>query len=116
MIQELLYNQIYARYINIRQASREIGVGHTTVIRILNGAEIDLDTLKKIAAWLGVEASTLLDAGQNDLASKILVFIKRNPELARELNVALDWLADGKMKTETLQDVLTYIAYRMKVN
>ena len=46
----------------VRAAAGEIGISPATLSRIENGRVPDLDTLKKVCAWLGVDPAAYLGA------------------------------------------------------
>ena len=47
------------RNLSERQLAQEIDVAHTTVGRVLRGQPVDIVTIQKIAAWMGVETASL---------------------------------------------------------
>src|SRR5258708_29194798 len=64
----------------IRAAAGEIGISPATLSRIENGRVPDLDTLKKVCTWLGVDPAAYLgvpmESHANDAASVQVVFKK----------------------------------------
>lgn len=109
-IQAVLQQTIAEKRLSAREAARQLGVAHTTVLRILKGEPADVDTIEKVAKWTGVSLSTLLDSkDSDDLASKIAAIIEREPDLAKALDEAMSRILAGKMKPEVLADLVSYI-------
>jgi transcriptional regulator with XRE-family HTH domain len=116
MLRTLLLNKIRESGISERQAGREIGIAHTTVGRLLNGDQCDYPTMKKISVWLNVTISTLLDGDSGtSLASKIALLVEIEPALAKVLNEAMDKVLREEVKPEILQDLISYMSYRLNI-
>ncbi len=63
----------------VRAAAGEIGISPATLSRIENGRVPDLDTLKKVCTWLGVDPGEYLGVSaepQTETASVQVVFKK----------------------------------------
>jgi transcriptional regulator with XRE-family HTH domain len=48
----------------VREVAREIGIGHTTLLRVERGQLPDLENYQKICNWLGVDVSTVTGISQ----------------------------------------------------
>lgn len=116
MLQRLLDERIREKNISIREASRQIGVSHTTLIRIIGGEQCDIPTIAKITNWLGVSMSLVLGQADDNLATTIAAFAASEPRLAMVLDKAMQRVLQRRMKPETLRDLLAYIAYRIGDN
>jgi len=118
LLPELVQDKMRKEGLSIREAGRQIGIAHTTVIRILNGETLDLKTLIDVCEWLGVSPSSILDSqilGRSYLSAKIAVVVERNPEFAKVFEEAMDRLAQGKIDLATVADFVAYAAYRLKI-
>jgi transcriptional regulator with XRE-family HTH domain len=116
MLAQVLQDAINSRAISERQAGREIGVAHTTVMRLLSGEKPSHTTLGKVAKWLGTseEAFALIEReGDEGLAAKMLVLLQRNPRLAKALGNAADMYIEGAIPDNTLDDILNYVDFRL---
>ena len=115
MLETLLINKIRDDDLSIRQAGKQIGIAHTTVIRLMEGGNCDQTTLVKVATWLNVEPSTLLDSeGKSDLANKIAVLLEQQPKLADLLGEVLDRVVRDEIKPEAFTEIISYITFRLQ--
>src|SRR5207249_7254287 len=76
----------------IRAAAGEIGISPATLSRIENGRVPDLDTLKKICAWLGVDPSAYLGVSaepQSASTAGVQVVFKKDRAVTPETSRAL---------------------------
>jgi transcriptional regulator with XRE-family HTH domain len=101
-----------------RQLAVEIDVAHTTVGRVLRGETVDLQTLTKIANWLGIKPSSLLDAegiGADALAAELAALIETEPRLAEVFKEALSRVRKGNLDPGVVRDLIAYAAYRFNL-
>jgi transcriptional regulator with XRE-family HTH domain len=100
-------------------SAREVGiildVSHTTVLRALRGDAIDLQTLLKIAEWLNIRPSALLDSFQDeDVDARIEVLVNTFPELREVLEKAVEAIEAGRADPAIIKDIASYAEYRIK--
>lgn len=119
-IARLLEERMGERGLSLRKAGREIGVAHTTLARILNGEPYDVPTAEKIADWLGMPLSTLLDTGgasedRETLAAKIAAVLETEPRLARVFGDAMERVLNGEMSNEAFRDLAAYAAFKLQL-
>jgi transcriptional regulator with XRE-family HTH domain len=117
MLQTLLQNQLNARNLSSHGAAEEIGCSHTTILRAMRGERIDIDTLIKIANWLHVRPSELLnsmDATDTSLADAIAVLLSHSPELEAELKDAAARVRAGVLDQAVLTDIVSYALYKLR--
>ncbi len=113
MLPVLLKNRIRAKEISERQAAREIGVAPTTVSRILAGESVDIDTLVKVCAWIGVSPSIILDTYvSDDYQAQIVALLGAYPELSEILLSVIEKMKAGKIEPSFIKDIVAYIAFR----
>ena len=116
MLQQVLRDAVADRGISARQAAREIGVAHTTVIRILEGHNPSHKSLQKVAEWLGTpaEAFALVNReGDDGVAAQLLVFLKRNPEVGKAFRDVMDAFNNGSIEDDDVNEILKFIHYRL---
>lgn len=115
MLQNLLEDDMKKKGYSLREVSREIGVSHSTVARILAGEPVRIDILKKFAEYLRVDPSILLDGyKKDDLAEQISALLKLEPGLVEVFGQAMEGVMNGTYAREDIKDVLAYATYRLK--
>jgi len=113
MLQALVKNKMADLGMTANAVSKEIGVAHTTILRLLKGDQVDLSTIEKIANWLGVSMSTVLDVDQNDdLPKKIALLIEREPKLKKLFEDAVQSVENGEISPDDFTDILGYASYK----
>jgi len=118
MLEKMLGDEIKKRGISIRQASREIGVAHTTLTRLMEGEQADFDTLEKISTWMKVPISAVVDSTGKPgsaLASKIEMIIAKEPLLAGTFQASIEAYEKGEFTESDIQDIVAYAAYRLNI-
>jgi transcriptional regulator with XRE-family HTH domain len=114
----LLKDGLRSRGQSTRSAARQMGVAHTTLIRIQDGKPADVNTLIKICAWLGVSPASVLNAdgmGTDVLAAQIATVLESDPKLAAVFSEAMARIISGEMQPDTLRDLAAYAAYRLGI-
>ena len=104
------------RGLSSHAAADEIGTSHTTILRALRGDRVDVDTLVKIANWLHVRPSELLNSmsdAPNTLADQIAVLLSHSPELESELRDAAERVKGGELDPAVLRDIVSYALYKL---
>jgi transcriptional regulator with XRE-family HTH domain len=119
-IARLLEERMKERGLSLRKAGREIGLAHTTLVRILRGEPYDVSSGEKIADWLGVPLSTLLDTrgaseDTDTLAAKIAAVLETEPRLARVFGDAMERVLNGEMSNEAFRDLAAYAAFKLQL-
>ena len=116
ILQKLLKEHIDKDHLSMRAAAKQIGVAHTTLIRIVNGEACDMPTLQKLADWLEVSPSSLLDTIESDDITKVVAsIISADPILAEAFILAGQHVIDGEMTPEELREIAIYAAWRFSV-
>ncbi len=114
MLAKLLGNRVRERGISVREASRQIGVAHTTIIRIMNGKPADIDTLEAVCKWMGVKVSDVLEVNTTgSVASKIALLVERIPALGTTLTQAVAAVEAGDISDEDLREIVQYAMYKI---
>jgi len=76
----------------VRAAAGEIGISPATLSRIENGRVPDLETLKKVCAWLGVDPATYFGASakpQTTSAPDVQVVFRKDRVVSPKTSQAL---------------------------
>ncbi len=75
----------------IRAAAGEIGISPATLSRIENGRVPDLDTLRKVCRWLGVDPAEYLGASETrqTSVSGLQVVFKKDRAISQNTSKAL---------------------------
>ena len=76
----------------VRAAAGEIGISAATLSRIENGRIPDLDTLKKVCAWLGIDPATYLGGStktQTTRTAGVQVVFKKDRAISSKTSQAL---------------------------
>ena len=116
-LQKLVKEELDKRHLSYRAAAREIGIAHTTLIRIVDGYQADVPTVQKIAAWLNVSPSSLVDTleaadSDEEIVRAIATVISSEPELAEVFIEAGKRYNAGTMDLEEVRELARYAAYR----
>jgi transcriptional regulator with XRE-family HTH domain len=115
MIKELLDAKVRERGLSYRTAAAEIGVSHSTVMRVLKGGPADVPTLLKICKWLNVEPAMILNSEENASAQAVFSSIaEATPGLMDVLQGATEDFKEGLLTAEDLEEITSFIAFRLK--
>lgn len=92
----------------IRSVAEEIGISAATLSRIERGYTADVDTLKKVCDWLGVELSTILGGESVQVPSKsgssiAMVHFRKDQSIAPKTAQALAQLILAAQNQMTAQ-------------
>jgi hypothetical protein len=78
--------------------------------------DFDLATAQKIADWLGVTPTSIIDAegvGKDALAAQIAAVLEMEPKLAEVFGEAMQRVLDGRMDLRIFKELAAYAAYRI---
>lgn len=114
MLQTLLQREMAARNLSSHTAAEEIGTSHTTILRALRGDRVDVDTIIKIANWLKIRPSELLNSmSDTSLADQIAVLLSHSSDLEKELKDAAERVQSGALDPAVLKDIVSYALYKL---
>ena len=120
MLSTLMQQEMQARGLSSHAAAAEIGTSHTTILRAMKGERIDVDTLIKIANWLHIPPSELLnsmvDGAELSTATELAVLLSRSPELEAELKDALERVKAGALDPSAIRDIISFAAYKISTS
>jgi lambda repressor-like predicted transcriptional regulator len=118
MLPKILHDDIKSKGISVREASRQIGVAHTTVVRALKGKPLDLPTIELISKWIGINPNDVLDISKpqpRTAADKLAVLLSHNPGLSIAFGHVLDLYENNQIDERMLTDILAYITFRLSL-
>ncbi len=117
MLMKVLELELKRRDLSYRDAAKEIGVTHTTIMRILHGDKANRDTLIKLSEWTGMSVSELLEMenAEGDVAIMHLLagLVQREPKLKAAFEEAYQSLMNGEIDARDLSDIAAYIAFKL---
>jgi transcriptional regulator with XRE-family HTH domain len=116
MLQNVLKGIMDEQNLSARDVGSILQVSHTTVLRALRGEQIDLDTLIKIAQWLNIRPSALLDTlgDEANVDDKISMLVQAYPELREVLEKAAEAVEDGLADPGIIKDIVSYAEFRIQ--
>ncbi len=117
MISQIVQDRITKERLSYRQAAKEIGVAHTTLVRIIEGRQIDLPTSQKLADWLGVSIASLIPTIQKQQEGLEIfdILLQMNPNLKETLEELLFRMPFSTLDPEDLNDILEYVIFKLVV-
>ena len=97
------------------KVAQEIGVSHTTILRALHGEAIDVNTIIKIANFLKVRPSELLNSMSTNatLPDQLAVLLSHSRELESELKDAVKRVQAGELDPAVVSDIVSYALYKL---
>jgi transcriptional regulator with XRE-family HTH domain len=117
MLQTLLQKAMAEKNLSSHTAAEAIGVSHTTILRALRGDRIDVDTIIKIANWMGVRPSELLNSmSDTSLADTIAVILSHSQEMEQALKDAAERVRAGQLDPHVLEDMVSFALYRINTS
>lgn len=114
MLKDLVYERIGTRRLSVREASREIGIAHTTLNRFLGGDEMDLKTVEAMAKWMGMTLATALGVVREEgtLSDQVTALIESEPKLAKLFAEAAEDMKKGELSADDFREVIEYAVYK----
>ena len=115
MLEIMLKQVMREKGLSSRKAAAAIGVAHATVLRVLKGEAVDIETLVKFANFLEVRPSELLNSMTTDatLPEQLAALLSHSPELEATLKDAVERVRAGEIKPATITDIVSYALYKL---
>ena len=116
MLSNLITTKMTEDKLSLRGAAKLVGISHATLKRAIDGEQLDLATMSKISTWLDVMLSEIVDLeGKNSsAANKIAMLIDRHPKLRDAFADALEQYEAGEIDASLIDEMIAYIAFRLK--
>jgi len=102
--------------LSLRNAGKAAGVAHTTIVRVLNGKEVDLSTVEKISRWVGIPVSKAIDLknAEGGIHGEITTLIGLHPEFGEVLSALAKEIMVGGLSSQILIEVTGFMSYRLQ--
>ena len=115
MLKVILQKPMEEKGLSSHSAAEAIGVSHTTILRALRGDAVDVDTIIKIARYLKLRPSDLLDVmgDGSSLPEQISILLSSSRELEKEIGEAVERVKAGKLDVAVLRDIISYALFKM---
>lgn len=119
MLKRVLEERMRSGGLSARAVARETGLSHTTIIRILEGKNVDLDVITTICNWLGISVNNVLASDQNldersTLVADIAAVVEQEPGLAEVFKDAVEEIKNGTMEPNDLRDIISYAKFKIQ--
>jgi transcriptional regulator with XRE-family HTH domain len=119
MLPVILKKELINRRLSIREAARQMGIAHTTLIRILQDEAVDLSTLDRVGAWMQSPVSAIIDCrrrGFPNVLNALSLCLSQNPKLEKALYEMVAKVEDGLIDSGIIEDVMAYITFRVSIS
>jgi transcriptional regulator with XRE-family HTH domain len=115
MLKIMLERAMRDQGLSSHKVAEAIGVSHTTILRALRSDTVDLNTIFKIANFLNVRPSELLDSMATDttLPDQLAVLLSHSRELENELKDAVERTQAGELDPAVIRDIVSYALYKL---
>ena len=115
MLQIILEKAMKEKGLSSHKAAEAIGVSHTTILRALRGDAVDVDTIIKIANFLNIRPSELLNSMSTDatLPDQLAALLSHSRELEEELADAVERTRAGQLDPAVIRDIVSYALYKL---
>jgi transcriptional regulator with XRE-family HTH domain len=115
MLKIVLRKVMHEKGLSSHKAAEAIGVSHTTILRALRGEAVDVDTIIKIANYLHIRPSELLNSmsTETSLPDKLAALLSHSRELESELQQAVERVEAGELDPGVVRDIVNYAFYKL---
>jgi transcriptional regulator with XRE-family HTH domain len=115
MLQIVLRKTMDEQGLSSHKAAEAIGVSHTTILRALRGEAVDVDTIIKIANFVNVRPSELLNSMATDatLTDQLATLLSHSRELQDTLRDALERVNAKALDPAILRDIVSYALFKI---
>lgn len=118
MLAGLLRRKLEKEGISVREASRQIGIAHTTLARVLEGESLDLSTVMAVSRWIGVSPADVLHGegklgSLSELSAQVATLLQASPRLGAIFDELLRKFEEGVVSSDTVEDIIAYATYRL---
>jgi transcriptional regulator with XRE-family HTH domain len=117
MLQTILQQEMKRRNVSSHGVAEAIGTSHTTVLRAMRGERVDVDTIIKLANWMNIRPSELLNSmSDTSTADQLAVLLSYSPELEAELKDATERVKAGVLDPAVVRDIVSYALYKLNTS
>jgi transcriptional regulator with XRE-family HTH domain len=117
-LSDLVRRKMEVENLSLRAAGDKVGVAHTTIDRILRGLSVDLETIEKLCAWLGVPVTSVLDIREDshEIIDQIASALALSPQLSVVFGELAKRVLAGEVEATVLAEVAAFTSYRLYNN
>jgi transcriptional regulator with XRE-family HTH domain len=115
MLDIVLRKAMEEQGLSSHKAAEAIGVSHTTILRALRGEAVDVDTIIKIANFVNVRPSELLNsmATETTLTDQLATLLSHSRELEEQLRDALERVQAKALDPAVVRDIVSYALFKL---
>lgn len=120
LLADLVRKKMDEEKLSLRNAAKRIGVSHTTVSRLLEGVQPDLNTVTKFCDWCKVSPTQVLDVSYNatiseeeNILKQLSIIITSDPRLKRIFSTLLGLDGTTRIPDRTIIEILDFIAFKV---
>lgn len=120
MFQKILENELKRRGLSYREAAKQIGISHSTLIGASRGTrKLDVNTALAISKWVGIPLASLIvdidpeNAKRNSVVSAINTILNAAPKLEETLVQAANEVEKGTLTLGDFQEILDFATYKI---
>lgn len=114
--------EIKRRKVSYREASRQMGISHATLIGAVRGTRnIDLETAAAITKWLGVPLSDMITEPdpetqkRKSVVQDVQIVLDAAPQLEQVFVLASQELENGTLSLSDFKDIVEYAAFKIRI-
>jgi DNA-binding Xre family transcriptional regulator len=120
MFNLILRTAMEEKHVSAREVARQTGVAHTTIIRILQHENVDLDTIKKVCGWLKIDPMYVvnLDSGQEEKEWlwKVGMMVESNTELHIAMKRVFKNIDHQEINPRIINEICEFIAFAITMH
>jgi DNA-binding Xre family transcriptional regulator len=114
----VLSSELARRRISAREAARQSGLSHTTIVRALRGDNVDLETIRLICAWLEIDPTKVVDFGQDQGDDRWMwrleVLIASNASIRNQFIEIFEAIDRETIAPSIIGEIASFMAYSLR--
>jgi DNA-binding Xre family transcriptional regulator len=116
----VLNSELERRRISAREAARQSGLSHTTIVRALRGDNVDLETIRLVCTWLEIDPTKVVDFGHDQSddvwMGKFTALITSNPLLKENMCNVFRKIEIETVNPKIIDEICAYIMFSLEKN
>jgi transcriptional regulator with XRE-family HTH domain len=121
MLRTLLENEMERKNLTLREAAKEMGISHSTLIAAREGTrKLDIKTALAISNWLGMPLADLVGGPEGISSDRTVTYqalaivLEAVPDLEQVFIDAAKELEEGTLSLTDFKDIVEYAAYKIR--